>query len=627
MNLNQKVAAVVVGVFSVFALADIAVQRSIILPSFERLERDAAVTDMQRAHAAMRRELDEISTIAADWGNWADSYRFAVDADPDFVAENLSPGTFEEAGLDVCAFVAPDGRTLWYANFDPVERYARRSAMFSGSSLDPAFPLRPAIADGARASGLIWTESGPMLIASAPILDGAGRGPHRGAVIMGRVLTDAVVEQLAAQTQLVLAVDELPRGQASPAPGSVDHTSIESTRDLNRVARDVPDLYGRPLVRLTVASPRAISAMGRDTVNFALATLLGAGLVMLAVLFLLLRAIVLRPIGRIELFSRSVADDDDLTRRLELNRRDEIGRLAEQLNLMVGSLAAARRQASDQSFDAGLAEMARGVLHNVGNALTPALVGAGSLQDAARRLPTADIELASSELSRPDLDPARRGDLLRFLALAGADMRQRASQLTENARVLAESLLAIQAILHEQSRFSRSAMVVERVDLGELVANALRVVAPAKLERLDINVDESLAAVGAQRLPRIAIEQVLQNLVINAAEAVRPGAHGLLRISAGIEQRAGVRMLSLSLSDDGAGISAEHLRELFRKRFSTKPAESNSGLGLHWCANVVGSFGGSIEAKSDGPQCGATFIVRLPLDEESPQSTLKDIAA
>ena len=80
-----------------------------------------------------------------------------------------------------------------------------------------------------------------------------------------------------------------------------------------------------------------------------------------------------------------------------------------------------------------------------------------------------------------------------------------------------------------------------------------------------------------------------------------------------MNDKEGDRNLVVMFSDNGPGIAPEHLSTIFAKGFSTKPLENNSGLGLHWSANVVASLGGRIYAESPGPDGGAIFHVILPL--------------
>jgi two-component system, NtrC family, sensor kinase len=52
---------------------------------------------------------------------------------------------------------------------------------------------------------------------------------------------------------------------------------------------------------------------------------------------------------------------------------------------------------------------------------------------------------------------------------------------------------------------------------------------------------------------------------------------------------------------------------VFDKGFSTKSRDTNYGIGLHWCANAIAALGGRIWATSDGPGCGASMHLILPL--------------
>jgi signal transduction histidine kinase len=129
-----------------------------------------------------------------------------------------------------------------------------------------------------------------------------------------------------------------------------------------------------------------------------------------------------------------------------------------------------------------------------------------------------------------------------------------------------------------------------------------------------VDLDESLRQAGALPLPRITLQQVFQNLIQNAAESVRQAGreHGKLRISCSVVAGAEGPHLLLRFTDDGIGIPPEHLPRIFEKGFSTKPRDTNFGIGLHWCANAINALGGSIRAESRG-QYGATLQVVVPL--------------
>ena len=118
-------------------------------------------------------------------------------------------------------------------------------------------------------------------------------------------------------------------------------------------------------------------------------------------------------------------------------------------------------------------------------------------------------------------DPARRQDLEQFLKLAVRELVRVASDAGADADALARQAEAIQSALAQQLRASRAGPVVETVQLASLLDSSIEMVPPALRRSLEIEVDDSVREAGALPLPRITLQQVFQNLVQNAAEAVR----------------------------------------------------------------------------------------------------------
>jgi len=123
------------------------------------------------------------------------------------------------------------------------------------------------------------------------------------------------------------------------------------------------------------------------------------------------------------------------------------------------------------------------------------------------------------------------------------------------------------------------------------------------------------------QVARTVLRLILQNLIINAADAVRDAGRekGVLHFAAEIVRAADglggadSAQLHLQCRDDGVGIAADNLTRVFDKGFSTKSRETNYGIGLHWCANAIGALGGRIWASSEGPGLGASMHLILPL--------------
>jgi signal transduction histidine kinase len=174
---------------------------------------------------------------------------------------------------------------------------------------------------------------------------------------------------------------------------------------------------------------------------------------------------------------------------------------------------------------------------------------------------------------------------------------------------------AIQTALTEQLHSARNEHVIEPVRLTELVAQSLEIVPDSCRQRLAVDTDDNLRKLGVVRVARTVLRLILQNLIINAAEAVREAGkeRGVLRVSAEITREAERQQLHLQFKDDGVGIAAQNLERVFEKGFSTKSPETNHGIGLHWCANAINALGGRIWAASEGPGRGASMHLLVPL--------------
>jgi signal transduction histidine kinase len=283
---------------------------------------------------------------------------------------------------------------------------------------------------------------------------------------------------------------------------------------------------------------------------------------------------------------------------------------------MVERVADSRRQLVDQSFQAGFAELAKGVLHNLGNAMTPLGVRLAKLGERLRAAPAADVDLAFAELAKASPGSARHADLQEFLRLASRELAGSVKEARGDVEVVQRQASIVQTALVELMNSARNTHVVEPVRLPELVAQTLEIVPDACRQRLlVVDSDESLRRVGVVQVARTVLRLILQNLIINAADAVRDAGRdkGVLRFAAEIIGDADNSELHLQCKDDGVGIAADNLQRVFDKGFSTKSRDTNYGIGLHWCANAIGALGGRIWAASEGPGLGASMHLVVPL--------------
>ncbi len=591
------------------------------LPKFVELERASAHTDMQRVAFAVEREQQALAAQAADWGNWRELWRYMRDHNRAFAEASLTDISFHTAKIDYMAVIASAGTFTWSDGLSADSKKPLAIHLNGTNTLEPAWAQ--ALAQGQPITGLITTDAGVLVASGAPILDGMGHGPARGMVIMGRLLAGPELVRLSTQAQVRL--DMRPWGNnptldAQFAGKDASHSArLTETQTVTRIEQVFANVSGHPLLTLGITVPRTITHHGADAVRYSTLLLGAAAALVLATLLVLLGRIVLTPLARVTDHAQRIAAADDMSARLGYVRSDELGTLANAFDNMVERLAKTRRELVDRSFESGAAENASGVLHNLGNAMTPLAVNVAKLQQQLGAVNTTDLHAALDELQHGTPDAERKRDLQQFVQLSAAEMAHTLGRGGDRLRDITAQAGVIQAVLAEQRQHQRNGPVLLPVTPAELLARSLQQVAPAHRERLELVVSPKLAALGTLSLPSTTLGMVLQNLIQNAAEAA--ASVGLTRtrllIGAEVLEAGGQQMLRFELSDDAAGVSAEDLPKLFQKGYSTKSKATNSGLGLHWCANTLRALGGSISVHSDGLGHGTQFELLVPLREQS----------
>jgi sensor domain CHASE-containing protein len=630
-SLTSKVLLILVTVFVVYIIINYGIQHFIIYPSFLALERDEARKDVERAVQALSREIHHLDQLCADWAAWDDTYEFvqAPSEHEEYREANLIIGTFTASELNLIYFLDIEGTVVWGNIYDLETEETIRIADFPNDAFPKTHPLLSyKIVEESPAdrtvNGVFMTEQGPMLVSARPILNSEYEGPIRGTVLLGRLLNESFVSILAEQTRVDLQVFPVQTGslpeplQAIPNQITTESPYLfEEKSDTHlQVYTTFADIKGDAALLLNARVARKIAEGGMATTRFVLISLLIAGLLILLVILLLLRRVILKPIAQLTTHALSVGETGDLSVSLSMQRSDEIGILSRELDSMLKQLDEARRKLADQSYRSGMAEMASGVLHNVRNALSPVFGHLDLVCSSLRKIPFSQITMAHQELNEATTSTERREELINFALLTNTSLTNLVQETQGKLDETMERIMQIEAIMDNHEQWAYSERPDEQLKVEELVHDASKFLQKDFQDALTVHFDPDLSAVGTVRGHRLSCLQVLENLLINAAEAIqrqRPD-QGAIHLRAALEPKDGQEIVHLQICDNGDGIDAENLERIFERGFTTKPKKS-SGLGLHWCANILMAMGGQISAESEGRGKGTCMHVLVPSEE------------
>lgn len=273
------------------------------------------------------------------------------------------------------------------------------------------------------------------------------------------------------------------------------------------------------------------------------------------------------------------------------------------------------KQLVSASRQAGMAEVATNVLHNVGNILNSVNISAslvierikGSKAPGVSRL-AALLREKGDSVGQFLAEDERGRSIPEYLTSLGEQLSSDQKMALAELASLRENLEHIKDTVAMQQSYAKLCGVTETIAVVDLVEDSLRLNAGAFV-RHGVTLRREFSEVPPITVDKHKVLQILVNLVRNAKYACDESGRSDKLLTLRIESApAGVR---ICVTDNGVGIPAENISRLFTHGFTTRA--SGHGFGLHSGALAAQELGGSLRVTSDGPGRGATFILELPV--------------
>jgi PAS domain S-box-containing protein len=278
----------------------------------------------------------------------------------------------------------------------------------------------------------------------------------------------------------------------------------------------------------------------------------------------------------------------------------------------------------DVSRQAGMAEVATGVIHNVGNTLNSVNISVSLVVEQLRKSRVTGLVRVATLLREHVSDlPAflaqdSQGQRLPPYLIALSDqLQQERDAMLQELYALGESVEHINSIVSMQQKHARAAGAVEQVAVPQLIDEALRLHA-VSFERLNIRFERDFAEVPPIVVDRHKLLQILINLMSNARHSLVASPKQDKQLGIRVRPAPEEGHLLIEVIDNGVGIAPENLGRMFSQGFTTK--KKGHGFGLHISALAAAEMKGRLTCASPGLEQGATFTLELPIEREASSS-------
>ena len=591
MSLRKKIVLCLLAVVAMSVLLTSGVLWKFVYPTFDALQKNAADSDLSRVELALEGVATTIDTTVLDTAEWDESYAFVQGQNTEhFIESNLQFDWYLEMNIHLVAFFNAEGKLIFGKYIEPDTGLPAPIDEILLAPLGPNDPVvqHTDIMDGVE--GLLHTKQGPILIASRPVLTSMGMGPIAGTIIMGRLLDADGLLSIQEQTDAVFSLIFVSEGEGSPEDRAiaelalaegVAHSENPETHFTHKIIRDI---YGNPSYMLRVETPREIAAVGLNALQLALVLFMLTALFPVASIWVLIQRLVIVPVTGLGGHILRLRATGDLSQRIETQRVDEFGTLADEFDALTGDLEAARQE-MQKSRDSAL-ELAR--------------------------LKSEFLATMSHEIRTPMNGVIGMTEML----LAG-DLPGKQRRYAETIQSSADGLLAIVNDILDFSKLESGSATVDRREFGmvALVDETIRTFAGAALASNvalthDVAPDLDASFEGDSN----RLRQLLINLIGNAIKfTIRGQISVRVSVKSAVEDEYRVRF---EVRDTGVGIAAENLEHIFgsfaQADSSTTRNFGGTGLGLAICKTTVELLGGEIGVESEFG-VGSTFWFVVPL--------------
>lgn len=570
MSIRFKVIALIVISTGFLLVTYSFFSKTFLISGFKEVERKEAFSDIEVLIETFDSLMIALDNKSADWSAWDDAYTYVQKKNKSFEKANFLPETMKVLDLSYLAYFDSKGNSIGHRAFDKQKGAFVSFPRGLERVLRPGSRIFEFTSAEASHRGLLNTPDGVVMFAVRPVYNSKLRGPPKGFILMGRLMTDEMASKISGITGRPVSFEK--PAKATAAFGIDLQQRIVQKEISNETILGLAvlnDFYHIPVAVIKTEIPRTILQIGAASYRKTLTFFVSVLVILVSGVIVLLDRMFFKRLSDLD-EQVNLLDKNEVS-KLEVDGADEVARLAKSLNNMLGALHSRNMellQANEiinnqnqalvsAAKMSALGEMAGGVAHEINTPLTVIKLRS---------------EMILSEVEVNACDHGRK--------------------IQNSLEIIDKTVDRITKIIQSLRAFSREASAQEKIEysVSDIVSEALNLCNEKfKTRGIDLRVECSEDHVVLCRPTEIT--QVLINLLNNAYDAIENSEEKIISVRT---EKLDNGFIGISVSDSGPGVAEEIQDKIMQPFFTTKEFGKGTGIGLSISKGIAESHGGKL---------------------------------
>jgi PAS domain S-box-containing protein len=346
MTLRKKIFLIIALTFLGLTVVLLMTSYHILLKGIQDIEIRESRQDLERAVNMLNNEINSLGMMASEYAKWNEMSKFMTSRNPAFITSNFTDSTFINLKINFIIITDRNGHIVYASGFDLKKQKKVPIFISISERIKTIHDCIFASPEHKLSSGIELFPEGLTMLAVRPIITSDNKGEPRGLFIVGCFLDTGEIAHLGELLKLKLSIFHKNEKNIPPDVStawttlSSDQTMIIHTLNGHTIAgyTFMRDLFGKSSLVLRTMDDRHIFKHGNTIAIYMLTFVLFAALVFTVVSIVLLEKLVLRRLLKISHDVRSIGSDGNLTKRIQIDGRDELTNLTHDINKMLDKL-------------------------------------------------------------------------------------------------------------------------------------------------------------------------------------------------------------------------------------------------------------------------------------------------